>query len=256
MDVSRNQPSARPSEFSMTTSPARLGLLLVDDHTIVREGLKRILEPITDDWVITEAGTGLQALECLRRQRFDLAIVDLSMPGMSGLELIRRIKTDWPSVAVLVLSMHAEEQYALRAFKAGASGYVTKDTAATELVAAVSKAAAGGTYVSTSLAERVVRQVSGAVQVPRHTELSVREFEVLQRIVAGERMTDIARALHLSVKTVSTHKSRILEKLQLPNTAALIRYGFEHHMDKDDSGFGLLEAPLPPAQTDPSGKNS
>ena len=224
-----------------TDTQARLQLLLVDDHTIVREGLKRVLEPIADDWAITEAGTGFQALECLRGTRFDLAIVDLSMPGMSGLDLIRRIKTDTPATAVLVLSMHAEEQYALRAFKAGANGYVTKDSAATELVAAVRKVAAGGAYVSASLAERVVLQLNGVARAPRHAELSDRELEVLQRIVAGERLTDIAEALHLSIKTVSTHKSRILEKLQLTSTAALIRYGFEQQLDRPDSGHGLLD---------------
>jgi len=215
-----------------------LGLLMVDDHTIVREGLKRVLDPIANNWVITEAGTGFQALECLRRQSFDLAIVDLSMPGMSGLELIRRIKADHPTVSVLVLSMHAEEQYALRAFKAGADGYVTKDSAAAELVAAVRKVASGGAYVTSSLAERVVQQLNGALQVPRHAELSDRELDVLQRIVAGQRLTDIAEALHLSIKTVSTHKSRIQEKLQLPNTAALIRYGLEHQLDKGDTVVG------------------
>ncbi|MDH5540632.1 MAG: response regulator transcription factor, partial [Rhizobacter sp.] len=192
--------------MNRSATPDRLGLLLVDDHTIVREGLKRILEPISDAWAITEAGTGFQALEALRRQRFGLAIVDLSMPGMNGLDLIRRIKAEWPATAVLVLSMHAEEQYALRAFKAGANGYVTKDGAATELVNAVRKVAAGGAYVSAGLAERVVQQLNGAVQVPRHAELSDRELDVLQRIVAGQRLTDIAEALHLSIKTVSTHK--------------------------------------------------
>ena len=220
-------------------SNAPLGLLLVDDHTIVREGLKRILDPISSEWAITEAGTGFQALECLRRQHFDLAIVDLSMPGMSGLELIRRIKAEWPSVAILVLSMHAEEQYAMRAFKGGANGYVTKDSAATELIAAVRKVAAGGAYVTASLAERVVQQLNGVVRVPRHAELSDRELDVLQRIVAGQRLTDIAEALHLSVKTVSTHKSRIQEKLQLPSMAALIRYGLEHQLDKGELGPGI-----------------
>lgn len=225
----------------MTSRPAAapLGLLMVDDHTIVREGLKRILEPLAGEWAITEAGTGFQALECLRRQHFDLAIVDLSMPGMSGLELIRRVKADYPSVAMLVLSMHAEEQYALRAFKAGANGYLTKDSASAELLAAVRKVAAGGVYVSAGLAERVVRQLNGGVRVPRHAELSDRELEVLQRIVAGQRLTEIAEALHLSVKTVSTHKARIQDKLQLPNMAALIRYGLEHQLGAGEFSAGL-----------------
>ncbi|MDL2338336.1 MAG: response regulator transcription factor [Pseudomonadota bacterium] len=228
----------------MKNHGAPSNLLLVDDHTIVREGLKRVLEPLGDDWTITEVGSGFQALELMRRQHFHLAIVDLSMPGMNGLELIRRIKLDHPTVAVLVLSMHAEEQYALRAFKAGASGYVTKDCAAAELVAAVRKAASGGAYVSANLAERVVQQLSGAMFAPRHAQLSNRELEVMQRIVAGQRLTDIAAELHLSVKTVSTHKSRIQEKLQLPTIAALIRYGLENNMGDNSSGFdvaGVLE---------------
>lgn len=216
----------------------RSGLLLVDDHTIVREGLRRILEAVASQWQIIEAGSGFQALECLRGQPIGLAIVDLSMPGMSGLELIKRIRAEYPHVKVLVLSMHAEEQYALRAFRAGANGYVTKDTASAELVSAVRKVADGGAYITASLAESVVRQLNGATEAPRHAQLSDRELEVLQRIVAGQRPTEIAEALHLSVKTVSTHKSRIQDKLQLPNTAALIRYGLEHQLDKpEDSGF-------------------
>ena len=217
----------------------RPGILLVDDHTIVREGLRRILEAVADEWQVIEAGSGFQALECLRRQAIGLAIVDLSMPGMSGLELIKRIRAEYAHVKVLVLSMHAEEQYALRAFRAGANGYVTKDTASAELVAAVRKVASGGAYVTASLAERVVQQLNGATQAAPHALLSDREMEVLQRIVAGERPTEIAEALHLSVKTVSTHKTRIQDKLQLPNTAALIRYGLEHQLDKpEDSGLG------------------
>lgn len=227
--------------MSPLSSRGARGLLLVDDHTIVREGIKRILEPIAAEWAVTEAATAYQALECLRRQRFALAIVDLSMPGMSGLELIRRIKTEHPKVTVMVLSMHAEEQYAMRAFKAGASGYLTKDSATAELIAAVDKVARGGTYVTASLAERMVQQLSGVAHAPRHSELSDRELDVLKRIVAGERLTDIAEALHLSVKTVSTHKTRIQDKLQLPSMAALIRYGLEHHLGDDDTGFGSLD---------------
>jgi len=207
---------------------APMSLLLVDDHTIVREGLRRILDATGAGYRIVEASSGFQALECLRGEPFSLAIVDLSMPGMSGLDLIRRIKAEHPRVAVLVLSMHAEEEYALRAFKAGANGYVTKDSAAEELVRAVRKVGGGGAYVTPSLAERVVQQLNGAVGAPRHAELTDRELDVLRRIVAGQRLTDIAEALHLSVKTISTHKSRIQDKLQLPNMAALIRYGLEH----------------------------
>ena len=216
-------------------NPAAAHLLLVDDHTIVREGLKRVLEGTGEGWDITEESSGFQALDSLRRAPFDLAIVDLSMPGMSGLELIRRIRIEFPPLPVLVLSMHAEEEYALRAFKAGANGYVTKDSAAEELVQAVHKVLRGGAYVTNSLAERVVQQLNGSVDVPRHAQLSNRELEVLRRIVAGQRSTDIANALHLSVKTISTHKTRIMEKLQLTSTAALIRYGMEHRLHGEDT---------------------
>ena len=215
---------------STQLTPA-LRLLLVDDHTIVREGLKRVLNPAGNHWTLTEAVTGYQALELLREHEFDLALVDLSMPGMTGLELVRRIKTEFPGVRVLVLSMHAEEQYAMRAFKAGANGYVTKDIAATELVSAVRRVAAGGAYVTESLAERVVQQLNGTSDAPRHMLLTDREFDVLRRVAAGQRLTEIGDALHLSVKTVSTHKTRIQEKLQVTSTAELIRYALENRID-------------------------
>ena len=223
--------------MSLPAVHASLQLLLVDDHSIVREGLKRVLALSSSPWSIAEAATGFQALEVLRQQTIDLVIADLSMPGMNGLELIRRIRALHPAVPVLVLSMHAEEQYAMRAFKAGAKGYVTKDTAAEELVAAVRKVAAGGIYISAGLAERVVQQLSGESHAPGHAALSNRELEVLQRIVAGQRLTDIALALHLSIKTVSTHKSHIQDKLKLPNMAALIRYGLENDLSRGDVGL-------------------
>jgi DNA-binding NarL/FixJ family response regulator len=212
---------------------AALRLLIVDDHAVVREGLKRVLERTAAGWQVVEADGGFQALELLRHQAFDLAIVDLSMPDMGGLALLRRVRAEHPQLKVLILSMHAEEQYAMRAFKLGAHGYVTKDSAAKELVAAVRKVAGGGAYVSSVLAESLVLHLNGARDTPAHAHLSDRELEVLRRLVAGERPTDIARALHLSVKTVSTHKSRIQAKLQLPTTAALIRYGVEHQLGGD-----------------------
>ena len=220
-----------PVNLNPSSSATRL--LLVDEHTVVREGLRRVLEGCGEGWTVVEAASGFQALERLREQPLSLVITDLSMPGMNGLELIRRVRSEFPSMPILVLSMHAEEQYALRAFKSGANGYVTKDSAAAELVSAVRKVAAGGAYVTSSLAERVVQQLSGRVQAPGHAQLSDRELEVLQRIVAGQRLTQIAADLHLSVKTVSTHKANIQEKLQLPNLAALVRYGLEHHLGRD-----------------------
>lgn len=220
-------------------SPALLNLLLVDDHTVVREGLKRLIDPEANQWSITEAGTGFQALECLRRHPIDLAIIDLSMPGMSGLDLTRRIKGEFPTVAVLVLTMHSEEQYAIRALQAGANGYVTKDSAATELVAAVRKVAAGGVFVSAQLADRMVQQLNGQCPAPDIQSLTNRELEILQRIVNGQRPVDIADELHLSIKTVSTHKKRIQEKLNVDSTAALVRFGLEHRLGQD-----VLDPPL------------
>ena len=219
-------------------SPLRI--LLVDEHTVVREGLKRVLEGSGEDWTVVEAASGFQALERLREQPIGLVLTDLSMPGMSGLDLIRRIRGEFARVPILVLSMHAEEQYALRSFKSGANGYVTKDSAAAELIAAVRKVAAGGVYVTSSLAERVVQQLSGLSRAPSHAQLSDRELEVLRRIVAGQRLTQIAQELHLSIKTVSTHKTHIQEKLQLPNLAALVRYGLENELGRDGppSDFG------------------
>jgi len=218
-----------------------LRLLLVDDHAMVREGLRRILQAHDARWSVDEASSGHEAMERLSRHAADIMIADLSMPGMSGLDLIARVRLAYPAMRVLVLSMHAEEQYALRAFKAGANGYLTKDSASAELARAVNKLATGGSYASASLAERVIQQLSGALPAPSHAQLSNRELEVLRRLVGGQRLIDIADALHLSIKTVSSHKTRILEKLQLPSLAALVRYGIEHQLDDTDTRPGQLD---------------
>lgn len=224
------------SLFMSAPDTSRLDLLLVDDHAIVREGLKFILESPAEGrhWSVKVASSGFEALDSLRAAPFDVAILDLSMPGMSGLDLIRRIKSEFPRVKVLVLSMHAEDQYVLRAFRNGANGYLTKDIAGAELATAVRKVAQEGTYVSASMTEHVLQLLSGKVETPQHMNLSDREMEVLRRFVSGQTPADIAQTLHMSVKTVSTHKSRIQEKLQLPSLAALIRYGIEHQLDKND----------------------
>ena len=219
---------------STETTPLRI--LIADDHAIVREGLKRVLQSTSSDWTVTEAGTGFEALELLRRQPFDLAIFDLSMPGLSGLDLLRRVRGDNLRLPVLMLSMHSEDQYAMRALRAGANGYLTKDSAPRELADAVRKLSGGGAYVSASLAERMALELNGGRQPARHSSLSDREFEILRRLVAGHRPGDIADALHLSVKTVSSHKTRILQKLDLPTTAALIRYGIEQGLGLEESG--------------------
>jgi two-component system, NarL family, invasion response regulator UvrY len=217
----------------MNAGPGALRILIVDDHEMVREGLARVLAGASEGWCVEQASGGLQALDRLRHERYDIVIADLAMPGISGLELIRRVRAEFGRLPLLVLSMYAEEQYALRAFKAGANGYMTKDSASAELIAAVRKVASGGAYVSPGQAERVVLQLNGSVTAARHTQLSDRELEVLRRLVGGQRPTEIAEALHLSVKTVSTHKSRIQEKLELPTLAELVRYGLEHGLAGD-----------------------
>lgn len=210
-----------------------ISIVLADDHQLMREGLRRLLGATPGMRVVAEAANGHEVLEVLRRTPVDVAVLDLSMPGMTGMDLIRRVKTEFPEVAVLVLTMHAEEQYAMRAFRCGASGYLTKDSAGDELVHAIRKVAGGGGYVTASLAERLAMGLNAMRDAPAHASLSDREFEVFRRIVAGQRLTDIADELHLSVKTVSTHKARVLEKMGLDSTAALIRYGLENRLFED-----------------------
>lgn len=204
-----------------------LRLLLVDDHAMIREGLLRILERAGTGWEVRSVGSGHEALAAVREGGYDMAIVDLSMPGMSGLELIRRLHGERPDLRILVLSMHAEEQYALRAFKAGAAGYVNKSRAPAELVDAVRKIAAGGAYISQYMAELALQRLRQGERSAPDAKLSNRELDIFRRITAGERLSDIAKALNLSIKTVSTHKSRIQDKLGVAGTAALVRYGIE-----------------------------
>ena len=199
-------------------------ILIADDHKIVRDGLKRILAG-SDIEVAAEAASGDEALALVKACDFDIAMVDMSMPGLSGIDLIKRLKTEKPALKLLVLSMHGEHQYAARALKAGASGYLTKDSAAEQLVGALRKIAAGGVHISEAAAASLV-----AAQHAPHETLSDREFEVLKLLVEGLGPTDIGDKLHLSVKTVSTHKTRILEKLQLGSTAELVRYALEHKL--------------------------
>jgi DNA-binding NarL/FixJ family response regulator len=198
-------------------------VLLADDHQIVRDGLKGILAATADIQVAAEAANGDEALALIRAGDYDLAMLDMSMPGLSGIDLIKRLKSEKPALRVLVLSMHGEQQYAARALKAGASGYLTKDSAAEQLVGAIRKIAAGGVHISEAAAAGLV-----AAQQAPHQGLSDREFEVLRLLAAGLSPTEIGERLHLSVKTVSTHKANILEKLGLGGTAELVRYALEH----------------------------
>jgi DNA-binding NarL/FixJ family response regulator len=208
-------------------------VLLADDHAIVRTGLKEILTDTGDIAVTGEAGSGNETLARIREHDYDVVVTDMSMPGRSGIELIKQIKREKPGLRILVLSMHSEAQYAVRALKAGASGYLTKDGAADELVAAIRRIAAGGAYVTPETAERLALDFDRPADAPPHTLLSDREFQVFQLIVSGKSVSEIGKQLALSVKTVSTHKTRIMEKMNLANQTQLIRYAIRHKLLED-----------------------
>ncbi|HMO48632.1 MAG TPA: response regulator transcription factor [Rubrivivax sp.] len=205
-------------------------ILLVDDHTIFREGLKRLLVEQGDFSVAAEAGDAIEALRHLREAEFDVVLLDVSMPGRSGLEMLPSIRAERPALPVVVLSMYPAEQYALRAFQAGAAGYIGKDMNAPELIAAIRKVAAGGRYVPPEIAERVLDGIDQVQQRAPHQQLSSREYEIMLLIVRGTRLTEIGKQLFLSVKTVSTYRSRILDKLGVASNAELARYALLHRL--------------------------
>ena len=200
-------------------------VLLADDHSIVRDGLKRILASTPDLEVAGEASNGDHALALVKAHDYDVVMLDMSMPGLSGIDLIKRLKIEKPRLRILVLSMHGESQYAARALKAGAAGYLNKDAAADALLGALRKVAAGGVHIGDAAAAALLNKTESP-----HETLSDREFEVMRFLVEGLGPTEIAGRLHLSVKTVSTHKTRILEKLNLGSTAELVRYALDHKL--------------------------
>jgi DNA-binding NarL/FixJ family response regulator len=213
-------------------------ILVADDHAIVREGLKRILAGDPSFALAGEAKDGHEALAAVRAGGFDVLLLDLSMPGRSGIELVRQVKAERPELRVLVLSMHDEQQYAVRAIRAGASGYLTKDAAPTQLLAALRKIASGGLFITPAVAEALALDLQApAGEALPHKRLSDREHEVFLLLAAGQSVTAIAERLHLSVKTVSTHKTHIHEKLGLGSLAELVRYAVTHK---------LLDSPDPP----------
>ncbi|MCZ8253297.1 MAG: response regulator transcription factor [Hylemonella sp.] len=203
-------------------------LMIADDHAIVRSGLRQLLSLAPDISVASEAVDGAQVLEGLRRELPDLLLLDINMPGLSGPDLIVRIKSHWPALPILVLSMHNEGQVAARVLKAGASGYVTKDSEMEVLLGAIRRVASGGKFIVPELAEKLVFDISlGSDQQP-HQALSDRELEVFRLLVAGQGVNDIAEQLCISNKTVSTHKTRLMEKLNISSTAELVRYAMQH----------------------------
>ena len=213
-------------------------VVIADDHTILREGLKQLLASAEGIEVVGEAVDGHQVLERVRGEEFDLLLLDLSMPGKSGMELIKQARSERPRLRILVLSMHGEQQYAVRAIRAGASGYLTKESAATQLVAAIRKVAAGGAFISPEVAEQLARGAMPQTEGPPHAALSDREYEVFQLLVSGRTITEIAHQLKLSVKTVSTHKARLLEKMGLATQADLVRDAIAHRLTDDTAPGG------------------
>jgi DNA-binding NarL/FixJ family response regulator len=203
-------------------------LVIADDHAIVREGLKRIVGAAAGLDVVGEAADGTQVMQAVREKDFDVLVLDLSMPGRSGMELIKWVKAEKPKLRILVLSMHQELQYAVRAIKSGASGYLTKESAPEQLEQAIRKVAAGGAFVTPEVAEQLALGAMPGSQTHPHESLSDREFEVFRLLAAGVSVTDIAGRLKLSVKTVSTHKANLMQKMGLANQSELIRYAIKH----------------------------
>jgi DNA-binding NarL/FixJ family response regulator len=205
-------------------------ILIADDHAIVRKGLKEILADTPDISVKGEASNGREALAKISEQAYDVVVLDIAMPGSSGLETLQQIKAEKPELPVLILSMYAEEQYAVRALKVGASGYLTKKTAPEELISAIRKVHQGGKYVTLALAERLASLLDADSGKLAHENLSDREYEVMIRIAQGKRLKEIAGDLFISEKTVSTYRTRILEKMQVDSNAELTRYAVDHHL--------------------------
>ena len=205
----------------------KITVLLVDDHSIVRNGVRRMLETVDDIEVTGEAETAQDAMRLVREKDFDVALIDIGLPDKSGLQLLKLVRTEKPKLAVLMLSMHSVEAYALRAIKQGAAGYLTKDISAVTLVAAVRNAAAGGKHISPELAEKLVNVIGRGDTAP-HEALSDRELEVLKLLASGERLVRIAEILHLSPSTVTTYRARILEKTGMDSNAKLARYALEN----------------------------
>lgn len=209
---------------------SRIKILIADDHPIVREGYKKILSDTPDMIVADEAENGQEVLNCIRKKNFDLILLDISMPGRSGLEILKELKSERPRLPVLILSIYPEEQYAVRAFRAGASGYLTKASAPNELISAIRKISQGGRYISSSLAEQLTYYLDADAEKPLHETLSDREYQVMLMIASGKTVSEIAAELCLSVKTISTYRGHILEKMKMKNNAEITLYAVRNKL--------------------------
>jgi len=205
-------------------------VLVADDHAIIRRGLKQIVADAHDVVVAGEASNGMEALNHALKNDYDVAVLDITMPDGSGLDILKELKTRKPKLKVLILSMHPEEQYAVRALRAGASGYLTKDRMPDELLAAIRIVALGRKYVSSSLAEKLAFELETGAERPLHKALSDREYQVMVYIALGKSLKEIAGELSVSIKTISTYRSRVLRKMRMKNNAELIRYNLENRL--------------------------
>src|SRR5436309_5376207 len=205
-------------------------ILVCDDHPIVRKGLREILEQEDAPVTVAEAASAQEALELARKKAWDTVVLDITMPGRSGLELLKDLKSERPNVPVLVLSVHPAEQYAVRVLRAGASGYLTKESAPEELLTAIRRILRGGRYISPSVGETLADDLGRPAEHLPHHGLSDREFEIMRLLSSGKRASEIAQQLHLSVKTVSTYRGRVLQKLNLRTSAEIMRYAIKHDL--------------------------
>lgn len=212
------------------TSQKVIRVFIVDDHAIVREGLKQILTDTPDLVVAGDAETGHEAILLARQGKYDVLLLDISMPDRSGIEVLKQIKKEAPDIAVLMLSMHREDQYAIRSLKSGAAGYLNKQSAPAELVVAIREVIAGRKYISTALAQELANQVGGNHQLLLHETLSDREYQTMTMIASGKCVSDIAIDLNLSVKTVSMYRARLLQKMKLKNNAELMHYAMKNRL--------------------------
>jgi len=202
-------------------------VLIVDDHTIVREGLRQILEETSDIAVADEASSAREVINKVWNNDYDIVLLDISLPGRSGLDVLKQLKSIKPNLPILILSMHPEEQYAIRSLRAKASGYLTKESASEELIDAIRKVAQGRKYITSSIAEKLAFELEDSTVCSYHEKLSDREFQVMCMIASGKRIKEIADTLSLSVKTISTYRARILKKMNMQNNSQLIHYAIK-----------------------------
>lgn len=206
-----------------------ISILIADDHSVVREGVKHILSDMPEA-VLSEAGNGQEALDKIQKKDYDLVLLDIAMPGKDGLDVLRDIKSGKPHTKVLILSMFPEEQYALRALKSGASGYLTKESIPEELIKAIRKILRGGKYISSEFSDKILSSFDNDAEKPVHESLSNREYQVMRMIASGKTLSEMADELFLSVKTVSTYRTRILEKMNLKNNAEIMHYAVKNSL--------------------------